>query len=259
MRYPLSNKPKITQKDIDNKYVIRYFVRFITSNDVVEVDPVQYNIFKKDSFYETIEMKWYIFGTTQDVASKNQKSLDFYSTKMRGITKVIRGPLEYATTTQAPSAEVQQTAQVVGDIINTEATSSVQANATAITVSPTTLTFNYQIDSTVPNSQSLSITADGLLSDLFVTSGSSIVYATLQSTSAPTTVWVTPDITGLYSGSYSTTVIIDSNQSGINSSSVAVTLNVTNNPDILFVYEPGMSLSSATFTRATSASYNELV
>ena len=82
------------------------------SNDiVVEVDKKQYDKFKKNAFYQTLELKWLIGGVDKDTTTldnkvvrgtghKNQVTLDFYNTKMPGLKTIIRNPLEYFSGTR---------------------------------------------------------------------------------------------------------------------------------------------------------------
>lgn len=271
MPTPLSNRPKITPQDILNGYVMRYFTQLaLDTSRVIEIDERQYNIFKSDTRYKTTRFPWIIGGNAFDTVTpngtvipgtrtKNANIIKTYTKQVKNLDRYVPDVLEFFVGTTTPPAELvpqEETLPTTNGAIPEEV---VVAVATAISVSPTSLTFNYQIGSTVPNSQSISVTADGDVSNLYIASSSSWISASLMSTSTPTTVWLYPVVTGLYSGSYSSIVTVDSIQSGIDAKTISITLNVTNNPDILFIYEPGMSLSSATFTRATSASYNELV
>ena len=103
---PRSNRPKITERNITDGYVMRYFVKQISSKKVIEVDKNQYDVFKNNPFYENLEMKWVIGGYDKDITSadgqmiygaghRNEVSLDFYEKKMSGLKRVIRNPLEY--------------------------------------------------------------------------------------------------------------------------------------------------------------------
>lgn len=104
--YPLSNKPKITTKDIDIGYVMRYFAKSPASKDVIEIDKKQYEMFKYDAKFTTIELKWLISGLANDTVSKdgtiifgtrhrNTVTIDTYNIKMPGLNKILRNPLEY--------------------------------------------------------------------------------------------------------------------------------------------------------------------
>ena len=106
MTTPLSNKPKITQTDINNGYVTRYFVRHISTKVVTEVDKKQYDIFKQNTLYETIDFRWVITGYANDTLStdnkiiygtkhKNTVTTQFYDKKLPGLTRLLKNPLEY--------------------------------------------------------------------------------------------------------------------------------------------------------------------
>jgi hypothetical protein len=106
MTEPLSNRPKITQTDILNQYVVRYFVKHISIPTIIEIDKKQYDIFGSNPLYTKIELKWIIAGFANDVTSKdgkiiygakrkNETTIDFYEKKFPGIKNVLRNPLEY--------------------------------------------------------------------------------------------------------------------------------------------------------------------
>jgi hypothetical protein len=269
MQIPIDTRPRITKADIANQYVMRYFVQMITNKRIYEVDLAQYNFFSKMSYYTAIQMPWIISGDAYTkvvggqvitgALDKNINIINYYDQRIKGLKQILSNPLQYFEGTISIAQPLVSTGTAVTTVGDTETTEEESTLATSITVLPTSLTFNYQIGSTTPNSQSISVTADGTLDNLYIMSSSSWVSASLSSTTAPATVWVTPIVTGLYSGSYSSTVTVDSTQTGISSVEVGVTLNVNYSSSILFAYEPGMSLTPATFTRATSASYNELV
>lgn len=267
---PISYKPIVTDRDLKFGSITRYFAKYVSSHGITEIDKQQYTILKSNPYYITIEIPWIITGNLYpasvgrnkifSIQEQNKKIVDFYDKKLPGLSRKLKNLLEYASPTINTPPPITNGVVIPPTPVSSSAGGTTEpAAATLITVSPTFLTFNYQINSTVPTSQSVSITADGAVSDLSVISGSSWLSASLLSTSTPTTLWISPIVSGLYSGSYTTTASINTTQTGVTSASIGITLNVTNNPDILFVYEPGMPLTSATFTRATSASYNELV
>jgi hypothetical protein len=103
---PLSNRPKITNQDILAGFVMRYFVQYVPTKKIIEIDKKQYDVFKNNPFYQPLEMKWIISGYDKDTTAadgqivygaghKNQVSLDFYDKKMPGLKHMIRNPLEY--------------------------------------------------------------------------------------------------------------------------------------------------------------------
>lgn len=264
MTEPFGNIPKILLKNIQDGFVMRYFIRHVSRRDVLEIDQKQFDVFSRNKLYETFSLKWFI---TNNAVERNSASVTLYagttsvssiSPQMKdGLKRILRVPSQFVIAQAKP---VTQSLQLpTFDSITVSQQTTVVAPATFISGSPTTLTFNYEIGSTVPNSQSISVTSDGAVSNLYIDSGSSWLSASLMDTTTPTTVWVYPIVTGLYSGSYSSTVTIDSTQSGIDTTTVSIIFNVTNNPDVLFTYAPGMSLSSAIFSRNSIATYNEVV
>lgn len=269
---PLSNRPKVSNEDITNGYVLRYFVRNTSSGVITEIDKKQYEAFRGNPQYKTLVLTWEIAGfannwqgsdgkTLYGTRHKNLATIDFYDRQLPGLKRILRNPLEYFFGIMNTSTKITQKTLPVSniEIIVPPTPEPVAPVATAIAVSTSSLTFAYIIDGTLPTSQSVDITANGTLSDVYIQSGSSWVSASLSSSVVPTTLSIIPAVTGLYSGSYTSTVTVNTTQIGVTTASISVTLNVTNNPDILFIYEPGMPLDTATFTRATSASFNELV
>jgi len=101
-----TNKPKITQTDINNGYVTRYFVRNVSTKVVTEIDKKQYEAFKNNVLYERIEFPWVITGLANDQLStdnkiiygtkhKNTVTTQFYNKRLPGLDRVLRNPLEY--------------------------------------------------------------------------------------------------------------------------------------------------------------------
>jgi hypothetical protein len=103
---PFSNRPTITQRDINNGYVMRYFVRNISTKVVTEVDVVQYTRFKRDVMFQTLEIQWLIAGYANDIISNDGKTIfgvrhkntittKIYDDVMSGLLRLLRNPLEY--------------------------------------------------------------------------------------------------------------------------------------------------------------------
>lgn len=106
MTEPLSNRPKITPTDITRGYTMRYFARHISIPKIIEIDKRQYDVFKFDSLYITLELKWMINGFASNtvandgsiiygVRHQNQMTLGFAEQKISGIKNFLRNPLEY--------------------------------------------------------------------------------------------------------------------------------------------------------------------
>lgn len=112
--YPISNRPKITDTELANGYVTRYFVKYISSNKIVEVDKTQYGVFKENPSFQTLELKWIIGGTDNDTYTKtgeliegtksqNQSIVYVYDRKMPGLIHMLRNPLEYFNGKRIPA------------------------------------------------------------------------------------------------------------------------------------------------------------
>lgn len=106
MNTPYTNKPKITQADINNGYVMRYFVRNLSTKLVTEIDKKQYEAFKNNVLYEKLELQWRITGFANDIITKDNKIIygtkhsntittQFYDKRLSGLQRVLRNPLEY--------------------------------------------------------------------------------------------------------------------------------------------------------------------
>ena len=106
MLTPQTNKPKIKQRDIDNGFVTRYFVRNVSTKMITEVDKVQYDKFKSNAFFETLELPWEFTGFANDTLAtdntiiygtrhKNVVTTEFYNKRMPGLNRLLRNPLEY--------------------------------------------------------------------------------------------------------------------------------------------------------------------
>lgn len=106
MPEPLTSKPKITNLDVIRGYVTRYFVRMVSGRKVIEVDKAQYENFKTNPFYQTVQVNWIINGNDEDITTSDGKVLrgvkhqnsvliEYYNTDMPGIASILRDPLEY--------------------------------------------------------------------------------------------------------------------------------------------------------------------
>ena len=106
MSIPYSNRPKITQTNLNNGYVTRYFVRNVSTKVITEVDEKQYEVFKNNTLHETIQFPWMIAGVANNQLStdnkiiygtkhKNTVTTNFYEDRMPGLKRVLSNPLEY--------------------------------------------------------------------------------------------------------------------------------------------------------------------
>jgi len=106
MRVPFANKPNITQTDVTNKTVTRYFVKNISTQRITEVDLAQYTALSPLPYYQSISLPWTIGGNDKDITttgnhikrgaeSKNIAVVEYYETQMEGLRRVLRNHLEY--------------------------------------------------------------------------------------------------------------------------------------------------------------------
>lgn len=104
---PQQVPPVVTQKDVGNGYLTRYFVRQV--NDllfVTEVDKKQYQEFKTNPRFMVTEIKWKIVGKKETlkldngsniygVADQNKITVSEADLTFRGLRSYIRDYLEY--------------------------------------------------------------------------------------------------------------------------------------------------------------------
>lgn len=106
MSTPYNTRPKITQNDINNGYVTRYFVRHISTKVVTEVDKKQYETFRVNTLYQNISFPWVIDGFANDILAtdgkviygtkhKNTVTTQFYDKKLPGLARLLSNSLEY--------------------------------------------------------------------------------------------------------------------------------------------------------------------
>ena len=117
MPTPYSTRPKVTQRDISNGFVTRYFVQQISTKLITEVDKKQYEAFKKNVLYEYVDFPWVITGLANDTLAtdgniiygtkhKNTVTTAFYNKKMPGLTRLLSNPLEGFQGTRNPELVV---------------------------------------------------------------------------------------------------------------------------------------------------------
>lgn len=85
MTEPLGNRPKITIDNIRQGYITRYFIRHISSRDILEIDEHQYKIFISNRSYETVTLKWFIVGDA--ALSRNIATIQLYTNPTNNITQ----------------------------------------------------------------------------------------------------------------------------------------------------------------------------
>src|SRR4051794_17512125 len=142
------------------------------------------------------------------------------------------------------------------------------AQSAGPTVSPSSLTFNYQVNSTAfPAPAKITATLPAALTALpvsvvFASSPQGWLTVTPDSGHSPLAMTVTVNPTSLTPGSYSGTITVNTVPAGSNPAVVAVTLSISNPPSTLMVtstssnYSPAASGASAptlTFTYTTGS------
>ena len=72
--YPVSYYPMITDKDIENRWIYRFFAQKANSvtNPIVEVEGKDYNTCE---LYKFVKLKWYIIGPDQEVVDSNSRAI----------------------------------------------------------------------------------------------------------------------------------------------------------------------------------------
>jgi hypothetical protein len=99
----------ITQQQIANKTIDRYFLKKVNETSIIEVDIAQYQKWLSkqiDSIiYEGVSVTWTIAGELEDtiingtlikgVRTKNNLQIQYANTKMPGISEYLNNPLQY--------------------------------------------------------------------------------------------------------------------------------------------------------------------
>lgn len=156
MSIPYSNRPKITQTNLNNGYVTRYFVRNVSTKVITEVDEKQYEVFKNNTLHETIQFPWVITGFANNKISTDNKiiygtkhqnsvTVQFYEKRFPGLQRILRDPLEYfqGIVNQEPTTIIskpQYSSTLIGRIFGNEIV------PTPITTPPTSSTTYTALD-----------------------------------------------------------------------------------------------------------------
>ena len=75
-KMPSQTKPIITQQDVLNKYVIRYFLRIVNDKSfIIETNNREYSVFVNNPRFIGCELKWKIVGRKETIALKNGSNL----------------------------------------------------------------------------------------------------------------------------------------------------------------------------------------
>jgi hypothetical protein len=102
---PLATKPKITNKEISQGYVTRYFIKIKSNNKVLEIDEQQFNQFSTSTSYQTLKLNWIIGGNDATIYKngyniagaydQNSTIRQTYNTIMPGLINLLPNPLEF--------------------------------------------------------------------------------------------------------------------------------------------------------------------
>lgn len=114
IRTPISIKPKITKDDVSNGFIKRYFAKTASSPTIYEINNTQYNYYKTDPYFQTLELMWLISGNDENTTStdgniiygvkhQNEKIVEYYNSKMPGLRRVLKNPLEFFNGTKIGS------------------------------------------------------------------------------------------------------------------------------------------------------------
>jgi hypothetical protein len=104
---------QITSADINQGYIIRYFIKRINEQAILEIDNVQYTKYISNEFdtnmYVATKMYWFISGESDDVykngvlvkgvVTKNQTQIKQAEQQVPGLSKLLSNPLQYYTDT----------------------------------------------------------------------------------------------------------------------------------------------------------------
>jgi hypothetical protein len=122
-------------------------------------------------------------------------------------------------------------------------TLTVTSSTSSLTLSPTSLTFSYQLGGSVPAAQNVSVTSSGSALNYTVSKSATWLTEAPASGTTPGTVSVGINTSGLTAGTYNGTVTITATGASNSPRTVAVTLNVTSST-------PNLTLSAGTLTFA---------
>lgn len=103
--------PIPSKQNINMGSMIRYFIKQINDDSILEIDKAQYELWQNNGIdkkiYQAVQITWYITGeiaditkngvTVSGVQSKNQKQIQFASQTIPGIKMILTDLLEYYT------------------------------------------------------------------------------------------------------------------------------------------------------------------
>lgn len=275
MSTPYTNKPKITQADINNGYVMRYFVRNVSTKIVTEIDKKQYEAFKNNVLYEKLELQWRIAGFANNILAtdnniiygtkhSNTVTTQFYEKRLPGLQRILRDPLEYfqGTMNREPATPINEPkySSTLGgsvalgrtfgnEMVPPPAPTPPVVVLPTLTLSPAVLNFAFTQSASAPSTQYVIVTeaSGSAVAGLTIQSQSSWVSASLNTTSTPASMSVIITTTNLATGSYTSSIIVSSSVSAISSTVVLpVTASVVETiiPDYWWRADSGLTTSA---------------
>lgn len=131
------------------------------------------------------------------------------------------------------------------------------AAAPAITLNPTTITFSATQGGTSPSAQTVSVTnggggsLSGLSASIAYGSGSGWLAASLNQTTAPATLTLTPTLGSLTANTYTATVTVSSTVPGVTSQTVGVSFVVNPGAPAVVIVTPGYAAIRTTAPNQT--------
>lgn len=108
---PQSSSPKPTKQNIEAGSMLRYFIKQLNNNNILEIDQTQYALWQNNGIdkklYQAVQLTWYISGEIPDiikngvtvagVQTKNQKQIVYAAQTIPDIAMVLPNLLEYYT------------------------------------------------------------------------------------------------------------------------------------------------------------------
>jgi hypothetical protein len=99
---PTPMPPVITQSDVREGFVIRYFIHQVTDNTfILEIDKYQYEHFKENPRFAVTKIKWKIVGKKETIALNNNVNIhgveDLNKIAVANVDLTFRGLRNYIT------------------------------------------------------------------------------------------------------------------------------------------------------------------
>jgi hypothetical protein len=103
----------VTNSDIANGYITRYFIKKVNESKIIEINESQYNLWNSSTIdrnlYDAIKLIWFITGDKTDkkigtavkkgVVTKNLSQIQYGKRKIPNLESILTDPLQYYTDT----------------------------------------------------------------------------------------------------------------------------------------------------------------